>query len=171
MAVLKAGSVNREKYSSLCYLSFRNFAQSKSFRERSTTLESKLTSLLLKRNFRFSRTGYPYRRLRHKAAPSIKQKLGNAKVWIFYVHIVATFGKIRHRAEINGKAGIKRDEGSLQDALIRTCKCLFQKMALILPIGSVFLFMRNHATIYCDKLKPFCSAENANYFQCGSLRS
>jgi hypothetical protein len=49
------------------------------------------------------------------------------KCGIFFVHIVATFGKIRHRAGINGKTGIERDEGSLQDALIRTCKCLFQK--------------------------------------------
>jgi hypothetical protein len=66
-----------------------------------------------RRSRQLSRTGYPYRRLRHKAVPSIKQKLSDkAKVWKLFVHIVATFGKIRHRAGINGKTGIKRDEGS-----------------------------------------------------------
>jgi hypothetical protein len=38
----------------------------------------------------------------------IRQKCGN-----FLAHIVATFGKIRHRAGIDGKTRIKWDEGSL----------------------------------------------------------
>jgi hypothetical protein len=34
---------------------------------------------------------------------------------VLSVHIVATLGKIRYRAGINGKTGIKRDEGSLHN--------------------------------------------------------
>jgi hypothetical protein len=61
---------------------------------------------------------------------AIRQKCEN-----YFVHIVATFGKIRHRAGIKCKTGIKRDEGILHKmhCLSELANADSKKMRLISP--------------------------------------